>query len=269
MDDLELGWRAWLDGCGDPIPLDEALHRIAVDEGATGTLAEVRASLDGLAAAIPRDTPPDRRMAGLVHHLFRVHGFRGDDQSYDDPQNSRIDRVLDRERGLPILLSAVVLEVARRIELPLQGIPFPGHFLVGTLEQPPVFLDAFHGGQLRSPAQLAKELRTRTETRPSASDLRQALAPASTADLLLRVSTNLMHSWLRREDPVRALRNADRRVAIRPDAPELLRDRAGIRIRLGHVEPAAFDLATYLDLRPDAPDAAGVRWVLSTLPLGR
>jgi regulator of sirC expression with transglutaminase-like and TPR domain len=264
VDSIEAVWRSWMERHGDEPPLDEALHRIALEEGSTRSLAEVRQQLDALAVGLSLEDEVDRTLARLVHRLFVEQGFRGDEKDYDHPQNSRLDRVLERRRGLPILLSAVTLEVARRIGLPLTGVGFPGHFLVGTTREPRIFLDPFHAGRVRRAAELAEQLEAQAGP-VSGATLRQALAPTSTRDLLLRVSTNLMGSWLRRTEPARALLNAERRVALRPEMPELLRDRGWLRAQAGQIEPASFDLAAYLEARPDAPDATRIRWALSTL----
>jgi regulator of sirC expression with transglutaminase-like and TPR domain len=267
VDSIEAVWRHWLERHGEEPPLDEALHRISLEEGSTRPFTEIRQQLDDLAAGLSVEDEVDLTLARLVHRLFVEHGFRGDDQEYDHPQNSRLDKVLERKRGLPILLSAVTLEVARRIGLPLTGVGFPGHFLVGTTREPRIFLDPFHAGRERRAAELAEQLEASAGPLSGAT-LRQALAPTPTRDLLLRVSTNLMGSWLRRKEPARALLNADRRVALRPEMPELLRDRGWLRAQVGQIELASFDLASYLESRPEAPDATRIRWALSTLLSG-
>jgi regulator of sirC expression with transglutaminase-like and TPR domain len=251
--DIEADWSTWLQERGEPVPLDEALHRIAREEGSEAPLASVTGALDRLARGLGS-------LSGVLRRLFEDEGFRGETDAYDDPRNSRIDLVLERRRGLPILLSAVTLEVGRRAGVDLVGVGFPGHFLVSTTRAPRRFFDPFHGGQERSPADLASRL---PDQDPGALGL--ALSPISARDLLVRVSSNLVGSWMRRGSPLRALDHADRRVALRPDVPEFTRDRGLMRARLGLGEAAAFDLARYLELAPDAPDATSLRWMLSTL----
>ena len=95
-------------------------------------------------------------MARVAIHLFGEGRLQGDVETYDDPQNSDLPQVLARKRGLPILLSIVMLGVARRLELPLAGVSFPGHFLVGPTPGAlaaagidaarPFWIDPFHGG---------------------------------------------------------------------------------------------------------------------------
>ena len=260
---VEPTWTDWLAANAD-LPLDEALHRVAVEEGATLTLAELRRQLDELAAGVVPAADPVRRLQNLVRHLFDDLGFRGDDDTYDDPANSRIDHVLAARRGLPILLSALTMEVGRRAGVSLVGVGFPSHFLVSTTGEPRLFVDAFHGGRLLRAVDLELDLRTRFGALDDA-QVAVALGALPTTDLLVRVSTNLVAAWTRRGDPAAALRNADRRVALRPDVAALRRDRGTLRAETGDADGALVDLSGYLDECPDAPDAARIRWSLLLL----
>ena len=114
--------------------------------------ARALATLDGLGAEVVRvldgsaRTPRAEALA-LSHVLGTVHGFTGDTEQYDRPENSMLDRVLERQRGLPILLSVVYVEAARRADVPLAGVGLPGHYVVahfGAIE--PLLLDPFSGG---------------------------------------------------------------------------------------------------------------------------
>jgi regulator of sirC expression with transglutaminase-like and TPR domain len=261
---VEARWHGWLEG-RDEVPLDEAAARLAIEEGSATSVDEIVGRLDALAAAVGEGRDDPERIGRLVSHLFGELDFRGDEADYEDPQNSRIDRVLERRRGLPILLSVVTMEVARRIGLQLEGIGFPGHFLVGTKGDLTVWLDPFAGGAMRYRQDLVASLARTLGREPSPAEVTAALRPVSSRDLLVRMSTNLMQSWLRRGRSEDALRNADRRVALRPDLPELRRDRGLLRATVGLRELAAIDLAAWLAERPDAPDASRIRWQLTLL----
>src|SRR5690348_14920894 len=63
-------------------------------------------------------------------YLFEEHELRGNDTEYYDPRNSCLNEVLDRKQGIPITLSVVYMEVARRLGRPVFGIGLPGHFVV-------------------------------------------------------------------------------------------------------------------------------------------
>src|SRR5207249_4834592 len=85
-------------------------------------------------------------------HLFGTCGFRGNTQDYYDPRNSFLNDVLDRRTGIPISLSVVFIEVTRRLGLPVEGVGFPGHFLVRVAgRRGPILLDPFFGGRPASP----------------------------------------------------------------------------------------------------------------------
>lgn len=91
-----------------------------------------------------------QKVEALNHFLFRELGFRGDVKSYFDPQNSYMNRVLDRFLGIPISLSALYLFVAQRLDLPVHGVGFPGHFLLKYRDDSDFFIDAFNNGRILS-----------------------------------------------------------------------------------------------------------------------
>ncbi len=135
--------------------------------------------------------------------LGRCHGFVGDREQYDDPANSMLDLVLERRRGLPILLSTVYVEVARRAGVALAGVGVPGHFVVGHFGQtPPRLLDPFGGGAVL-------ELEAPVDLRPA--------TPHETA---LRMLNNLVRSYARRADLTRAIRAAKMRLELPLTDPE-------------------------------------------------
>ena len=95
---------------------------------------------------------PQAEALALSHVLGTLHRFAGDTEQYDRPENSMLDRVLERRRGLPILLSAVYVETARRADVPLAGVGLPGHYVVAHFGAPePLLLDPFGGGVPISP----------------------------------------------------------------------------------------------------------------------
>lgn len=119
----------------------EAYHAL-LDEFA----ADLRPRLD------PADSPREQ-LATLNHHVFTELGFRGNEEAYFDPQNSYLNRVIDRRIGNPISLCTIYLLIARRLKLPVVGIGLPGHFLCRY--QTPVdsvYIDAFDRGRLLTKA---------------------------------------------------------------------------------------------------------------------
>src|SRR5438034_1092714 len=128
---------------------------------ALGREAKIRVAA---APIIPGDTParvdPDRyaRVLALNDYLFGELRFVGNDVQYEDPRNSFLNEVLDRRTGIPITLALLYMEVARRAGLHVEGINFPGHFLLrcparrGLQYSEDLIIDAFHGGALLSGA---------------------------------------------------------------------------------------------------------------------
>lgn len=98
------------------------------------------ADLDELAAACPTPTRD-----AIITWLFGSGQFQGDRDDYHGWRNSCLDQVLVRRRGMPISLSVVAIEVARRVGVPMVGVGMPGHFLVGDPADPEWFADPFHG----------------------------------------------------------------------------------------------------------------------------
>jgi regulator of sirC expression with transglutaminase-like and TPR domain len=147
--------------------------------------------------------------------LGRRHAFVGDRDDYDHPDNSMLDRVLERRTGLPILLSVVYVEAARRAGIELHGVGMPGHYVVGHFGGPrPILIDPFAGG-------------VRNEA-PSSGDV----VPWGPHQTALRMLNNLVGSYQRRHDLTRAIRAAELRLELplaEADAATLTAELQGIR----------------------------------------
>lgn len=134
--------------------------------------------------------------------LGERHGFVGERGEYDHPDNSMLDLVLERRKGLPILLSVVYVEVARRAGIALGGVGLPGHFVVGHFgHAPPLLLDPFDGGAPLAP-------------------LERPLEPWGSHETALRMLNNLVGSYQRRADLARAIRAAELRLALPMSEPD-------------------------------------------------
>ncbi|MFW6079836.1 MAG: SirB1 family protein [Gemmatimonadota bacterium] len=199
--------------------------------------------------------------------LFEEEGLRGNEEAYYDPRNSFLNDVLDRRLGIPISLSVVYLEVGWRLGLPLEGVAFPGHFLVRYAgDAVRVLVDAFEGGRLRFEDE-AQELLDRVyggmvRLRP------EFLERATKKAILARMLSNLKGIYVNAQDDRRALATIERLLLLRPDAVAELRDRGVLLARTGRREEALADLARYLDRAPEAPDAGRVRGLLTRLERG-
>jgi regulator of sirC expression with transglutaminase-like and TPR domain len=201
------------------------------------------------------------KMQAINRHLFEELGYAGNHDEYYDPRNSYINEVFERRLGNPISLAMVQMEVARRLGVPLDGVSFPGHFLVRLpVDDGVLVMDPFNRGRPLD----ADELRQRASPHlggdfPDDEALHQILNPASNRAILMRVLRNLHGVYSESGDWERAVRCADRILKLSPDNPDALRDRGLGYLELGHRHGAQHDLGRYLQRNPRAPDAASVR----------
>lgn len=221
--------------------------------------------LDRMAEALrerldPDYTPVDT-MLELNQYLFSELGFAGNRQDYYDPRNSFLNDVLDRRLGIPITLSIVYLEVGRRVGLDLEGVPFPGHFLVKLhVNEGEVILDPYGGGASLGLDDLEERMeQAMGNGRPLRPLLPGLLSGTTKRNILVRMLRNLRSVYLRREDHLRVLQTLDWILACQPDDAEALRDRGLAYETLECAKPALADLRRYLDLAPRAPDAESIR----------
>ncbi|HET8942052.1 MAG TPA: tetratricopeptide repeat protein [Rudaea sp.] len=189
--------------------------------------------------------------------LFDELGFRGDDRDYYDPRNSYLNDVLDRRLGNPISLAIVQIELAQRLGVPLQGVSFPGHFLVRLpLDEGIVILDPFQKGRSLDATELRQRARSHLLDHDiDDSSLARMLEPASHRAILTRMLRNLKGVYAERSEWDKALRCCDRLVTLDPHQPLEYRDRGQCYLNLGHVRAARDDLQRYLGLMPQADDA--------------
>jgi regulator of sirC expression with transglutaminase-like and TPR domain len=201
------------------------------------------------------------KMQAINRMLFEELGYAGNHDEYYDPRNSYINEVFDRRLGNPITLALVQMEVARRLGVPLDGVSFPGHFLVRLpVDDGVLVMDPFNRGRPLD----ADELRQRVRPHlggdvPDDEALSQILHPASHRAILIRVLRNLHGVYSEAGDWERAMRSADRILKLSPDDLDALRDRGIGYLEMGHRAGARQDLSHYLQRNPRAPDAPSVR----------
>ena len=199
---------------------DATLDRLALAMAAEFRDVDVptaMASLDTLgadlsAAAERTSGSPEVVAVVCAEVLGGVHGFEGDRKHYDDPQNSMLDVVLERRKGLPILLSVVYIEAARRAGIAISGVGLPGHFVVGYFgASEPMLLDPFEGGRLISVEEPA------------------SLRPWLPDEIAMRMLNNLVSSYSRRGNLTHAIRAAELRLSLR--AAETMRETLETELR--------------------------------------
>lgn len=201
------------------------------------------------------------KMQAINRHLFEEVGYAGDHEQYYDPRNSYLNEVFERRLGNPISLALVQMEVARRLGVPLDGISFPGHFLVRLpMDDGVLVMDPFNRGR---PLDL-DELRERAKPHlggdvPDDEAMGHILSPASHRGMLMRMLRNLHGVYAEAGDWERAVRSADRVLKLSPANADALRDRGLGYLKLGHAHGARQDLGRYLQLKPEAADASVLR----------
>jgi regulator of sirC expression with transglutaminase-like and TPR domain len=221
--------------------------------------------LDELAAGVRRrlsDEPGlEETLVALNEFLFEEQGFSGNTEDYYDPRNSFLNEVLDRKLGIPITLSILYMEIGSRLGLALEGVSFPGHFLVkSATAEGDVVLDPFSGGMAVSEEDLVERLRQRFgEAHAPRAPLAPLLQAAGKKEILLRMLRNLKSIYLHQEEYARALGVIDRMLWIDPDLAEEVLERGQLYDRLECFRPALDDLRHYLSLNPAAPDAGDLR----------
>jgi regulator of sirC expression with transglutaminase-like and TPR domain len=255
----------------DELPLLDTALLIARDEYPELDPHESRAAVDGYVQALrPKlndDLDLPSRLTAINHFLFEELGFAGNHTQYDDPRNSYVNQVIERKLGIPISLAVIQIELTRRLGLPLDGVSFPGHFLVRLpVDDGILVLDPFNKGRPVS----AEELKERASPHlggqpPDDRQLLEILAPATHRMILARMLRNLKGLYIEAGDWERVARSADRLLRLGPETAEALRDRGLAYRELGHASGARADLARYLQLSPQAEDAETVRQALVEL----
>lgn len=175
-----------LAGPSDVLPLDEAVLLVAAHDHEVD-VAAATSELDALAARCAEPT-----VEAVCRLLFEEVGFTGDEDDYHHPDNSFLDRVLERRRGLPILLSVVMTEIGARAGVCLAPVGMPGHFLVRDCCDPDVFIDPFHGGRRLDRAACADVF---SALHPGVAFDDRFLDPVDSRAVLLRIVTNLIRTY--------------------------------------------------------------------------
>jgi regulator of sirC expression with transglutaminase-like and TPR domain len=249
--------------CREDFDLAEACLLIAQDAYPDLDIAHYLARIDALAATVRRRVAVDafaaQKLVALNRHLFDELGFRGNAGDYYDPRNSYLNQVLERRIGIPITLSILYMEVGRRLGLRLQGVSFPGHFLVMLrVSGGQLVLDPFCSGETLSESTLRARL-ARVLPQSEADTLPLFLQAATPRQILARLLRNLKGIYLQSEEAQNTLEVMQRMVMVAPHAAEEVRDRGLAYYKLDCFRAALSDLQDYLERCPDAPDADEIR----------
>ena len=221
----------------------------------------VQAHADHLRTEVAAIESQPLKMAAINRHLFDELGYSGNHDEYYDPRNSYLNQVFERRLGNPISLALVQMEVARRLGIPLDGVSFPGHFLVRLpVDDGVLVMDPFNGGRPLD----VDELRERAKSHlggqmPDDQVLAQILDPAPARAILMRMLRNLHGVYAEAGEWDRAARSADRLLKLAPEQDDALRDRGLAYLQLEYLAGARHDLGQYLKRNPEASDAQWLR----------
>jgi len=252
----------------DKINLANAALYIAQEEYPDLDPSEYVNALDTMALELKErmsvEPYPLRIIQSINQYLYDDLGFKGNTTDYSDPRNSFLNEVIDRRIGIPITLSLIYLEVARRLDFSMVGVGMPGHFLIRPeFEDVGIFVDAFDSGSIMFAEDCQKRLK---EIYGEPVELEEEfLAPVTSRQFLVRMLTNLKIIYVNRQEWEKALAAVERILLLFPDVPMELRDRGLIHYQLGHWTTAGEDLENYLLKVPTASDAPKIRLLLNLL----
>jgi regulator of sirC expression with transglutaminase-like and TPR domain len=255
----------------DGLPLTEAALSLAQDAypdlDLQGALAELDTLVVRLRKRLPKDAGLRDKIGALNDFFFRELGFACNHNDYYDPDNSHLNVVLKRRRGIPISLAVLYLEMSEQIGLPARGVSFPGHFLLRvSLPDGDVMIDPTSGHSL-SESEMVEMLEPYVARADGlvSSALRALLQPAIGREILARMLNNLKAIYVQTERWQRLLAVQQRLVILLPGQADEVRDRGFAYARLDYLRPALEDLEAYLGERPDADDATVVEAQVSEL----
>jgi regulator of sirC expression with transglutaminase-like and TPR domain len=250
------------------IPLAETALLLACEEYPQLEISPYLDKLDEIAGQVqPRlhsnSTPLDT-IETINEVLFGVMGFRGNTENYNDPRNSFFNDVLERRMGIPITLSAVYLEVARRVSFPMAGVGMPGHFLVKYVDrEQELFLDPFNAGEILTRDDCARRFTQMFgDSQPFSEHMLVAVSPRQ---MLFRMLNNLKAIYLKAHAYDKGLGMVDMMLLADPDAVEQYRDRGVLHAQLRHFGAAARDFERYVKGAPDSKDRSQVEEHLKEL----
>ena len=239
-----------------PLELDSAaLELAAIEYPGLNPLASLR-ELDRIAFTIA-DRASDLSdgecfVETTNRYLFGDLGFRGATTDYYSADNSCLNRVLEARTGIPLTLSLVYMEVARRLAKPVTGIGLPGHFIVKYEDEKfSAFIDPYHGGRLLDESGCAELAQTENLT----PDL---LAAVDRRYVIMRMINNLRQVYFSRRQAVKAVRLLDLLIAADPNCAEEYKQRAVAMLIQHRTAESLAGFRKYLELMPNAPDKARI-----------
>ncbi len=218
----------------------------------------------GLAVEVDLESGAQAMARSVGAYMAGEQGFTGDKEDYYDPRNSYLNQALDRRTGIPITLSVVYMEVARRIGLRLLPVSMPGHFLLKLRDTDgDVFIDPFSGGALLD-EEGCQTMFGRIYGEP-ASFRESMLGAVTKRQVISRMLQNLKSIYMERGDFERGLRTVELMTLVAPWDLEQVRDRGLLHYRVGRVKEAIDDLRSFAQHGPPGPELDSVRQALKNI----
>jgi regulator of sirC expression with transglutaminase-like and TPR domain len=230
-------------------------------------LRELDALASRLRGRLPADAAKAHIIAMLNHFMFSDLGYSANRANYYDPRNSFLNEVMDRRTGIPITVSIVYVEIARRVGLALAGVSFPGHFLVKCVtEQGVIVLDPYNGGVSLSEEELRERLTQMSGSQlASRAPLGVLLKAATKREILVRLARNLKGVYSEAGELEKALAVINLILAVMPDAAQEFRDRGMIFNKLECFRAALADLERFVELDAEASEDDAMQSLISEL----
>ncbi|MBT8367427.1 MAG: transglutaminase-like domain-containing protein [Deltaproteobacteria bacterium] len=205
--------------------------------------------LDRMASRVKLDMTANTKSEDIItklnYILFEQEKFRGNRENYYDPDNSFLNRVIDRKTGIPITLSLIYIEVAGRLGLDVRGIGLPGHFITALYHASgKIFIDPFNRGEIRTVDECLEIVRA-NKGKTVTSDL-QWLQPIGRKELLARMLRNLKLIYARQDNDVMLFKTIHWILTLQPEAPAELSARAMLYEAMGNPSRAVKDWQRYI-----------------------
>ncbi len=201
------------------------------------------------------------RVTTLRKIIHEAHGYRGDTETYDDIQNANLIRVIERRKGLPIALGILYITLARRMGWPVEGLNFPGHFLI-RLEKDGerVILDPFQNGKEMNAAELRQLLKSIAGKNAELSH--NFYDSVGNRDILVRLENNLKKRLIESEEYAQAIIVLEAMEALAPDEYRTLFDKAVLYAKLGQIRQAERAFERYIERTPSMAEKSQARALL-------
>ena len=213
---------------------------------------------------LPENLYPLKVIKTINQHLFQELEFKGNKTNYYDPDNSYLNQVIDKKTGIPITLSVIYLEIAKRLDFPMVGIGMPGHFIIRPeFENVGIFVDVFNQGEILFKEDC--EIKLQEIYQQPVTLENHFLIPLSNQQILGRMLTNLKYIYLNRQEYPKMLRIIELLLQLFPNHPLEIRDRGLLYYQLRQWEKATTDLQLYLSILPTAEDAQTIRQLLQQM----